>query len=195
MPYHHGDLESALLDAARAELEKHGPDGLSLRGVARRAGVSHAAPYHHFDGRADLLARLAEQGFRDLDAAMRSTQTQAKTEADEQLLATGMGYMRFALEDPAVFKLMFRGEYLEESDDEALREARTAAYGRLFEAIQAVHRAHHSSEADPFADTLVAWSSVHGLAMLAVEGALGWIDADFDTLAKMLAQRLLPLFR
>lgn len=194
MTYHHGNLEEALIAAARDELAETGPDALSLRGVARRAGVSHAAPYHHFDGKAGLLARVAEQGFRGLDAAMAAAQQAAAADAQAQLVATGTGYMNFALGSPAVFKLMFRGEFLDDYDDPALREASSTSFGRLLAAVEAVHRDAGLEQADAMADAVLAWSAVHGLATLAVEGALGWLGADVDELADVVARRLAPLF-
>lgn len=194
MSYHHGNLEEALIAAARDELEAKGPNALSLRGVARRAGVSHAAPYHHFAGKSDLLARVAERGFRELDDAMRTAQAEAAADPQAQLVATGVGYMNFALGASAVFKLMFRGTILDDYADEALSEASAAAFGRLFRAVEQVHEAAGLQRANAMTDAVLAWSTVHGLATLAVEGALGWVDRDVDALAQAVAGRLAPLF-
>src|ERR1700674_5400381 len=97
--YHHGDLPAALLRAAGKTLEKHGPAGLSLRAAARRAGVSHNAPYRHFPGREALLAALAAEGFAMLAERLRGQPGRAMGEA----------YVRFALEHPQRFRLMFGG--------------------------------------------------------------------------------------
>jgi AcrR family transcriptional regulator len=193
MSYHHGDLRRALIDATRLELSERGPDGLSLRGVARRADVSRSAPYHHFDGKQDLLARVAEQGYRELIASIDGALDAAADDADARLIATGMGYIRFALSDPTTFKLMFQREYVDPSEDEALREAADASFATLVQAIEGVHRAH-GIERPAIPDAVLAWSTVHGFATLAVEGALDWFDDDFEALAGVVAKRLSPLF-
>src|SRR5690348_15474902 len=101
--YHHGDLRQALLDAALELLEKQGPEALVLREVARRAGVSHNAPYRHFASREELLAGLAARGFGEFGKRVQSAQGGGK--------GTGMGeaYVGFALEHPQLFRLMFGG--------------------------------------------------------------------------------------
>lgn len=194
MAYHHGDLREALVDATRDELSEHGPEGLSLRGVARRAGVSRSAPYHHFDGKSELLARVAEQGYRDLTATIEASVARADTDPEAHLTATGMGYIRFALADPPTFKLMFQREYVDPSSDEALREAADASFDQLLQAIEAIHQAHQLEGRSPIEDALLAWSTVHGFATLAVEGALDWTEDDLEPLAETIAQRLTPLF-
>ena len=106
-PYHHGDLRQALLAAAERELEEKGIEGFSLRGVAKRAGVSHAAPLHHFKDTRALLTALAAQGFERFLAAQRARQAKAAADGLSQLVASGMGYIDFALTHRAIFRLMF----------------------------------------------------------------------------------------
>src|SRR5271154_5377596 len=128
--YHHGDLERALIAAARGLLEKEGIEALSLRAVARAVGVSPAAPYHHFADKDALLAAVAAQGFRELTAAMKKRMTR-ETEPTKRFLGTGAGYVAFAAANPALFRLMFGGSGQRFSDHAGLATAGLAAYDVL----------------------------------------------------------------
>jgi AcrR family transcriptional regulator len=121
--YHHGDLRDALVRAARTILEKQGLAALSLRGVARVVGVSPAAPYHHFPDKQALLEAVAAQGFDALTAAMEKRMAK-KTDPTGRLDASGVGYVTFALENPALFRLMFGNGEQQPSAHARLREAR-----------------------------------------------------------------------
>src|SRR5262245_4881527 len=105
--YHHGDLRRALLDAALELVSSKGVQALTLREVARRAGVTHAAPYHHFPSKEALFAAVATEGFRDLAAAMRAALS-GRRGPFASLRAIGVAYVRFATEHPAHFRIMFR---------------------------------------------------------------------------------------
>jgi len=157
-PYHHGELKPALLAAAAQLLGEGGAALISLREVARRAGVSHNAPYRHFADRDSLLAALAEDGFRELDRRM-----DAETGG---LAAFGQCYVRFALEQPGRFALMF-GAGLDKTRYPQLQQAALALYRRL---AQAVHETAPARE--PEVATLAAWSLVHGLAQLLLDRQL-----------------------
>jgi AcrR family transcriptional regulator len=152
--YHHGELRAALLDSAAKLLEKSGPGALSLRELARRAGVSHNAPYRHFSGREALLAALAAEGFRLLGEALAQASGRAMGEA----------YVRFALEHAQLFRLMFGG-HLRFSRHRDLAQAAA----RPYEALVAAFRAQ-PSVADPEKAAAAAWSLVHGLAHLLLDG-------------------------
>jgi len=152
--YHHGDLRSALLGSASEILEEQGLGALSLREVARRAGVSHNAPYRHFPDRDSLLAELAAEGFRQLGEAMAATQGREMGEA----------YVRFALEHPSRFRLMFGGQ-LKLRQHAVLAEAAKKTYDSLVGAFRA-----QAGVADPEKAAAAAWSLVHGLAQLLLDG-------------------------
>lgn len=152
--YHHGDLRPALLRAARRVLEKDGPAALSLRGLARRAGVSHNAPYRHFADREALLAALAADGFRMLGEALRGAPRRDMGEA----------YVRFALEHPQLFRLMFGG-HIAFSRHGELERAAASPYRALVDAFRA-----EPSIADPEKAAAAAWSLVHGLSHLLLDG-------------------------
>lgn len=182
--YHHGDLRRALLDAGLGLVAERGVDGLTLREVARRAGVSHAAPHHHFADKPALVAALAERGFQELEAALRAA---ADVDADaplDRLRRLGVGYVRYAVEHPATFRLLFRPELrlpvlpgpaaggtVGRPDLDAAAHAGLAAYRLLRDTVEAAREAGLvAGETDSLA--LAAWCSVHGLATLLLDGPL-----------------------
>ncbi len=156
--YHHGDLKAALLRAAGKILEKEGVEDLSLRSMARRAGVSHSAPYRHFADREALLAALAAEGFAMLGEAQG-----AAAEAGG-LRAMGEAYVLFALAHPQRFRLMFGGQ-VPIARHARLREVATKTFAALSGALSA-----KLPEAQGAADaSIAAWALVHGLAQLLLE--------------------------
>jgi AcrR family transcriptional regulator len=175
--YHHGDLRTALIAAARHILETEGREALSLRAAARAAGVSQAAPYHHFAGKDALLAAIAARGFDELTEAM--TKRMAKeTEPTARLNASGVGYVAFAVNNPELFTLMFGGVTQHSSGDAArgeaamLREAGGRAYGVLQSAIMDFQQAKGGAAEDVPLAGLWSWCGVHGLAKLVIEQKL-----------------------
>jgi len=166
--YHHGDLEPALIAAARAILEKEGIEALSLRAVARTVGVSPAAPYHHFADKDALLAAVAAEGFRELTAAMEQRMTR-ETEPTKRFLGTGAGYVAFAAANPALFRLMFGGSGLRFSSHADLSTAGMAAYDVLSKAAGEAAIAVGRDPATIPMTMLTAWSLVHGIAMLILD--------------------------
>lgn len=155
--YHHGDLRASLLRAASELVEKKGIDGLSLRNVARRAGVSHNAPYRHFPSRSALLAAIAAAGFERFRAELEAA------ERAGGLRARGEAYVHFALARPELFRLMF-GPAVE--GDAQLREQAGLAFGGLRQAITS-----HAGQEAPFA-ALAAWALVHGLSHLLLDRSI-----------------------
>ena len=170
--YHHGNLRAALITAAVQLLDEVGPHGVSLREVARRAGVTHAAPYRHFADKETLLAAVAEEGFHLLEDEMRARMDQAGADPTARLQASGVGYVMFAVQHPAHFRLMFGRELHDRRARPALFEASEAAYQVLVEALAGVQAAGGLPGQDPTILAVGAWSKVHGLAMLLVEGQL-----------------------
>jgi AcrR family transcriptional regulator len=171
--YHHGDLRRALIDAGLQLVERRGVAALSLRAVARLAQVSHSAPYHHFAGKADLLAAVAAAAFDRLVAVIAQdiVEHPPRTALDG-LRAVGRGYLRFALDHPAAFRLMFRPELTTPAQHPVLRDAEARAFGVLLEAIHTCQRTGELPKGDPLSLAAFAWSCVHGLAMLHVEQVL-----------------------
>ena len=179
-PYHHGDLRRAILTAALDVIAADGPSALSLRDLARRAGVSHAAPAHHFKDRTGLLTAIAAEGFGLLAGAVGEA-------AD--LKDAGVRYVRFAREHPAHFQVMFAPELLRDGDLE-LTTARALATDALRHAVSAVPPEGRGPD-DRLAG-VAAWSLAHGFATLLLgrnlDGAVGEQDPEevFRALAGML---------
>jgi AcrR family transcriptional regulator len=155
-PYHHGDLPRALLEAAVEAIGEVGPAAISLRDLARRARVSHAAPAHHFGDKAGLLTAVATDGFRRLAASLGETYRTTGS-----FLEVGVAYFRFAVTHRAHFEVMFRPE-LYRTDDPALVQARDAARSFLYPAAADLA----GGGGDGLGAAVAAWSLVHGLATL-----------------------------
>jgi AcrR family transcriptional regulator len=169
-PYHHGALKAAVLDAAARILERDGIAGLTLRGAAREAGVSHAAPKNHFGDLAGLLSELAASGYVRLREAMLAA-ADAGDPPSLRLHAIGAAYVEFARANPALFLLMFRSERLDMGRP-ALREAADALFGLLAGAVGKEAPADGALDEREAVEMALAWSQVHGLAMLLIDGRL-----------------------
>jgi AcrR family transcriptional regulator len=161
--YHHGDLRAALVRAAIDLLEESGETELSLRAVARRAGVSPAAPYRHYADREALVSAVAAVGYRELAERLAAAHPSPST--PEQLASVAIAYVQFALERPALFRIMF-GEPCDRDNDE--RVAATAAVSQYVRAI--VERTFPRADTDALATAV--WALVHGLACLHLDGKL-----------------------
>ena len=191
-PYHHGALRDALLKAAETVLERDGLQGLTLRAVARQAGVSHAAPTHHFGDLTGLISELAAIGFRSFNAAMAAAPREAGAAA----------YVRFAQAHPGLYGLMFRTERLDMTRP-ALHDAANASFAGLAGAIGARRHEHISEDAltlEQGAAIARAWSLVHGFTVLLLDGRLADVlrrmpeGTDVETLlGAMLTARLDPV--
>jgi AcrR family transcriptional regulator len=169
--YHHGDLRQALIDAARALLAEAGPSGLSLRAVARSAGVSQTAPYRHFVSREDMLAAVAEDGFRRLRERMVAGAANERSKRALQRIA--IEYVRFALEYPAEYRVMFgrEGAELERTEaSSALNEASHAVMQLLQGGIEEMQKAGAIRRGSSSVMALTAWGLVHGIVMLVLDG-------------------------
>jgi AcrR family transcriptional regulator len=172
-PYHHGALREALLQAAERVLERDGLAGLTLRAVAREAGVSHAAPTHHFGDLTGLVSELAAIGFRQFNAAMASACNAAPTPL-ERAMARPKAYVAYAQAHPGMYGIMFRTERLDYSRP-SLHEAAEASFAGLANAIGAMRQEQISRDTmtlDQAAAIARAWSMVHGFTMLLLDGRL-----------------------
>lgn len=178
--YHHGELREALLAAAEMELTEKGEDGFSLRSTAKRAGVSHAAPAHHFRDVTALLHGLAQRGFERLTATMKEEQAEAGDDAEALYVAAGVGYIRFAAENPALFQLMF-GARSHHDATTGLAKAGDASFSVLVNAVARLRGAEFLKTEKGWQDVAAAWMMVHGYAHLAIGGKLGWLtEQPFD---------------
>ncbi len=157
--YHHGDLRNGLLEAARGILEERSLNALTLRAVARRAGVSHAAPYRHFPNHESLLVELGIEGFQELRRYIVEAAKVAGSESD-RIANIGAAYMRFVAKRPAVARLMFGSQLTNRDKFPTLGQAADAIGNEIGAAL-------HDS-----ALGLAVWSAVHGLAMLVLENVI-----------------------
>lgn len=192
--YHHGDLRAVLLAAGEAELAERGVEGFSLRGAAKRAGVSHAAPAHHFGDVNGLLTALAAEGFRRFVDRQKLRQQSADKDALSQLVAAGMGYIDFAVAHPALFRLMFSSDR-PDYEAEELQIAAGAAYRQLVEDVTRVRGSASGQAEPPPTEVMRTWAIAHGLADLMnsrrLKPLLGLRKAERDAaLAEMLRRSL-----
>jgi AcrR family transcriptional regulator len=172
-PYHHGALHDALLEAAERVLERDGLAGLTLRAVAREAGVSHAAPTHHFGDLTGLVSELAAIGFRQFNDAMAAAGSIGGSGL-EKAVARAKAYVTYAQVHPGMYGLMFRTERLDMTRP-SLHEAASASFAGLAGAIGASRHEQISEQAlslDQAAAIARAWSLVHGFTMLLLDGRL-----------------------
>jgi AcrR family transcriptional regulator len=165
--YHHGDLRAACVRAGVELLEESGQTALSLRAVARRVGVSPAAPYRHYADREALVAAVAAVGYRELAARLAAAHPSPST--PEEMISVAIAYVQFALERPALFRIMF-GEPCDRDNDE--RVAATTAVSLYLREI--VERSFPQADAEALATAI--WALVHGLAFLHLDGKLDAAD-------------------
>ncbi|MEU6370103.1 TetR-like C-terminal domain-containing protein [Streptomyces sp. NPDC046931] len=189
--YHHGNLRAALLERAEAVLTESGPVGLSLRGLARDLGVSHAAPTRHFRDRQAVLDALVVSGFTELNRRLQ-TAADDRGAVEQRLTGLGRAYLGFAVERAALLQLMFAAKH----DEQATQELRALGHQALEIAARVIAEAQQSGvvrPGDPVRLAQVAFSTVHGLATLAVGGLLD--DTPLDEAADLSLQVLLAGLR
>jgi AcrR family transcriptional regulator len=170
--YHHGALREALLEASLKVIASAGVEGLSLRAVARSAGVTHGAPYHHFPDKDALLAALATDGFRILHEKLTRARDAAGPDAGAQVEAIFLAYLAFAQRHTAHFRVMFKRDL---ASPEALAMATQAGAGTFDLLTEVIRQCQHQGLApsgDPLPLALTVWSTAHGLASLALDGAV-----------------------
>ena len=174
-PYHHGDLHRALVEAGTRIVESNGIEDISLRQVARQAQVSHTAPYHYFANKSALLAAIAAAGFQQMVAEIKQLGSEMAG-MDPQppdplypLRCVGRGYVKFALQRPSIFRLMFRPELTQPAKNPELREAESQAFGALQMAIEFYRENNPQISLDPRIASAFAWSTVHGFVTLQLD--------------------------
>jgi AcrR family transcriptional regulator len=163
-PYHHGDLRRALVDAARRLLEAEGPTALSLRAVAREAGVSPAAPYHHFKDKAELLDAVAQEGWDILSALM--AEAKGTAEGPHQLTALGIAYVCFARDNPALYRVMYDAARDKEMLPDGVQDNKDSAYCMVRDTM-IEHGANPDDDVHLELASVAAWCGAHGLAEMA----------------------------
>lgn len=169
-PYHHGNLRQALLEEAATVLERDGAEAITFRGLARALGVSHAAPGHHFADRTELLAELAADGYAGLADAMNDNMV--GVEPQGWLRAIGEAYIRFGVANPERYRMMFASQ-LDHECSERLQIQSSRAYILLLKAVYGRDPTVDPGEYRVGVPELAAWSIVHGVVMLWLDGQLG----------------------
>jgi AcrR family transcriptional regulator len=178
--YHHGDLRQALVDAALRALERQRAEDLSLRALGRALGVSPRAPYRHFETKEDLLAAVAIEGFRASAAFTTERVSAAGASPIARLRAMGEAYVLFAVAHPAAFRVMYAPYDTVKENAPDLVRARAEGHRATMEVIADGQAADLLRRGDPMQLALLLWSSIHGLAVLLVEGQLGRYDRPVE---------------
>jgi AcrR family transcriptional regulator len=191
-PYHHGNLRKALLEIAVELIRERGADALTIRGVARRAGVSHTAPYRHFRNKASLLAAVACEGFEMMVKQTRERFSEIPNDTLARLRVCGIAYIDFAIQNPARYRVMF-GPGRPHRKDSALRKASEESFGLLMECIKECQKDGTVKPGEPMEMALAAWSIVHGFSMLFIDNQIrekGMFEADRKAMMNMVVGNL-----
>ncbi len=170
--YHHGDLKNALIKAGVEILAKDGVSGLSLRKVAMKAGVSHAAPYAHFADKQALIAAISTEGFRQLYERVSGVAEEYQNQPEKQLVEAAWAYVQFAMDDPDRFKVMFSGVLEKEKEyPDFVTESQ-----RNFQLVKMIVEVNQASgrlrSGDSALVALSAWGIIHGFILLLLEGQI-----------------------
>lgn len=188
--YHHGDLKNALIKAGVEILARDGVNGLSLRKVALKAGVSHSAPYSHFVDKQALIAAISTEGFKKLYERVNNVVEEYKGKPSKQLIETAWAYVQFAVDDPDRFKVMFSGVLEKEKEyPEFVAESQ-----RNFELVKRIVEANQdagtlrSGPVDLVA--LSVWGSIHGFIMLLLEGQISHTILEKKSLRELVEFQL-----
>jgi AcrR family transcriptional regulator len=171
LSYHHGDLRQALLIAAKELIAEAGIENLSLRKLAERAGVSRTAPYHHFSDKNDLLCAIAAQGFLRRHQEARDTFNNSRLTAEEKFAEFICGYIRFAVNNPEEYELMFgRNIWKQKNSTQELRDVAYPCFQHQLEMITSWQQMGLISGDNPLRTSQVIWGAVHGIAKLWIDG-------------------------
>jgi len=196
--YHHGDLRNALVSEALKLLEEQGAAEFTLRDLASRVGVSHAAPYSHFEDKTALLAAVAVEGFHKLGAYLEQA-VQENSDPTEQYVRMGEAYVRFGTENPALYNLMFTGKELPEQRDKfpELNEAGSAAFGMLTGMLGRMQQSGFLREGNLDGFGFAVWALVHGLVSLIITGRVecagDCVDGEIGTTEEAVRASLLGM--
>jgi AcrR family transcriptional regulator len=170
-PYHHGDLRRTVIDTAMGMLHEDKGWQFTLREVARRAGVSHAAPYKHFPDKAALLAEMALLGFDRLREALMKAKPRRPNSLRDEFFAVARAYVRFATSNPALYRLMFSAE-AGKAADVHLSERALAAFGVVIELLERGQTEGRLRKRDVRGQAAACWAQIHGITMLTIDGLL-----------------------
>ena len=180
--YHHGDLENALIQAGVEILSKEGIEGLSLRKVAKRVGVSYAAPYAHFRDRQSLIAAISTEGFKQLYVKLDVAVSAHASDPQGQLVEGAWAYVQFAMDNTDIFKIMFSGVLEKEKDYPSFVEISRKTFQRVVDIVRACQDAGVLRSAPPELMAVSVWGQVHGVISLALEGQISHTVLDRFTI-------------
>ncbi|MBL8089260.1 MAG: TetR/AcrR family transcriptional regulator [Anaerolineales bacterium] len=188
--YHHGDLKNALIKAGVEILAKEGIGKLSLRKVALKAGVSHTAPYSHFSDKQSLIAAISTEGFQRLSKALDSAIKSHANNPKKQLIEGAQAYVKFALANKDIFKIMFSSALEKEKDYPAFVEVSQKAFIQVIDIVRTCQEANiiKSGEADVLA--VIIWGQVHGIIALAIEGQISHTVLEKKSLQEIVTQAI-----
>jgi AcrR family transcriptional regulator len=179
--YHHGDLRTALLDSALEIIGELGPQALTIREVARRAGVSHAAPYRHFTDKDELILSVVERGFALMQATMQAQKDAAGPDSLSQFAASGLAYVDFALTHPAYYRVMFSGDLLSTTGHVSLQHTSREALQEMVADISRCQELGVVRAGDPAMQALTILSTIHGFVSLVNDNRIGHlVDNPFS---------------
>lgn len=184
--YHHGDLKNALIKAGIEILAKEGVAALSLRKVALRAGVSHAAPYAHFADKQALVAAISTEGYRRLCEKLEAAIRQYDGDPARQLVEAAWAYARFALDDPAHFKITLSGVVEKEKDYPAFVEMSQKSFTLVMDVVKSCQEAGVLETGPTDAMAVSVWSLVHGFVSLLLESQISHTLLERMTAREML---------
>jgi AcrR family transcriptional regulator len=170
--YHHGDLKNALIKAGVELLAKDGIEGLSLRKVAQRAGVSHNAPYSHFPDKQSLIAAISTEGFKRLYDELDAEILSHPDDPRRQLQEGAWAYVRFAMDNTDTFKIMFSGALEKEKEYPAFVEISHRTFERVVDVVRACQDAGILNPTQPEIMAVAVWGQIHGIISLMLEGQI-----------------------
>ena len=186
-PYHHGDLKNALIKAGVEVLAREGLGGLSLRKVARQAGVSHAAPYSHFADKQALIAAISTEGFKQLYSLIQSVFETYQNDPEKLVIETAWAYVQFALNAPDRFKLMFSSVLEKEKEYADFVEISQDTFVQLVDIVETCQQAGFLKTGSPDVAAVSIWSTVHGFTSLLLEDQISHTVLDKASLKDLLS--------
>ena len=193
-PYHHGDLRRALIDTALSMVTEEGAWNFTLREVARRAGVSHMAPYNHFEDKSALLAEVAALGFQSLRQTLEAAARGQPRSARQAFAGIAAAYVRFGVEHPAHYRLMFGAELAEKARYPALQAASDSTFAVLTGVLERGHASGQVRRGVVRDQALAAWSLVHGLTTLLIDQRLSFLGVSEGDAERHARQTGMALF-